>query len=234
VRAQNNTRLITFQGQTLRVRPAAGKAPRLLVLVHGLTGDENSMWVFVRNFPEGYWIVAPRAPHATLLPEGGYSWRSMEPGSPSEDQRLPSLADLLPGAQGLISLIDAYAAENDIESGPIDMIGFSQGGALINTVALLHPARIGRAGILSSFVPANADALLEERPLKGKLFFVAHGSLDEKVEIKYARKSVELLEKAGAEVMFCEDQVGHKVSAHCLRALESFFVKGVPSRGTGA
>jgi predicted esterase len=32
-----------------------------------------------------------------------------------------------------------------------------------------------------------------------------------------------LLESAGADVTFCEDEVGHKVSAHCLHALEDFF-----------
>ena len=176
------------------------------------------------TFPKNYWMVAPRAPHATQLPEGGYSWRP-KPGSPGHDLGDPSIPDLLPAAEGLISLIDAYAAENNIDASQIDMIGFSQGGALTNTVALIHSERIRRVGILASFIPAGADTLLEERPLKGKQFFVAHGSLDERVKIEYARRSVELLEKAGAQVTFCEDEVGHKVSAHCLRALESFFAK---------
>jgi predicted esterase len=34
---------------------------------------------------------------------------------------------------------------------------------------------------------------------------------------------VSLLENAGAQVSFCEAEVGHKVSADCLRALQSFF-----------
>jgi predicted esterase len=56
-----------------------------------------------------------------------------------------------------------------------------------------------------------------------KSFFVAHGSLDEMVNIAYARQSVQLLEAAGAQVTFCEDEVGHKVSAGCLRGLQAFF-----------
>jgi predicted esterase len=31
-----------------------------------------------------------------------------------------------------------------------------------------------------------------------------------------------LLEKAGAQVTYCEGEVGHKVSADCLRALKEF------------
>jgi hypothetical protein len=34
---------------------------------------------------------------------------------------------------------------------------------------------------------------------------------------------VELLERADAKVTYCEDEVGHKVSVTCLRALESYF-----------
>jgi predicted esterase len=225
VLAQSNTQLITFQKRTLRIRPATGKTPRLLVLVHGLTGDENSMWVFAKNFSEDCWIVAPRAPHSAELAGGGYSWRPLQPGLPGEEQNTPTIEELRPAAEMLILLMDAYTDENHIQAGQFDMIGFSQGGALTNTIALLHPERIRRAGVLAGFIPMNAGALIQERPLKGKPFFVAHGRLDERVMIQYARESVEMLEAAGARVTFCEDEVGHKVSANCLRALEDFFSK---------
>ena len=38
-----------------------------------------------------------------------------------------------------------------------------------------------------------------------------------------ARQLIESLEKAGALITFCEAEVGHKVSADCLRGLEGFF-----------
>ena len=61
------------------------------------------------------------------------------------------------------------------------------------------------------------------RVLAGKHFFVAHGTQDNLVPVERARESIELLEQAGAQVTFCEAEVGHKVSADCLRGLESFF-----------
>jgi phospholipase/carboxylesterase len=216
---QNNSELISFHDWTLRVRPTKGKAPRLLLLLHGWTGDENSLWVFVRNFSEDYWIVAPRAPYSSGQSAGGYSWRALR----SENQGWPSLDDLRPSAKALIPLIDAYSAENNLDSSRFDVMGFSQGAALTNTLALLHPERIRRAGILAGFLPAGAEPFLQGRPLKGKSFFVAHGRSDETVKIEYARQSVKSLEMAGADVIYCEDDVGHKVSAHCLRGLEDFF-----------
>lgn len=217
MRAQSDTQLTTFRGWTLRIHPSAQQGPRLLLLIHGWTGDENSMWVFVRNFPSDYWIVAPRAPFATE--PSGYSWREMQGGS----RRPPGIEDLRAAAAGLIELADTYAAENGFAVNQFDVIGFSQGGALTNTLALLFPERVGRAAVLAGFVPSGAEALIETHPLTRKPIFVAHGSLDEMVNIDDARRSIQLLERAGAQVTFCEDEVGHRVSAGCLRALQAFF-----------
>jgi len=124
----------------------------------------------------------------------------------------------------LIALVDDYAAQNQIDASQFDVIGFSQGAALTNVVALLYPERVRRAGVLVGFLPAESESLIEKRPLNGKPFFVAHGTLDEMVKIEDARQSVELLERAGAQVTYYEEEVGHKLGANGLRALEEYFV----------
>jgi predicted esterase len=43
------------------------------------------------------------------------------------------------------------------------------------------------------------------------------------VPIDRARASIKILEEAGAQVTYCEDEVGHKVSVTCLRSLKQFF-----------
>ena len=212
-----DTELITFNKWTLRVRTASRQSARLLLLLHGWTGDENSMWVFVRNFPRDYWIVAPRGPHVTE--PNGYSWRVLQ----AARRNWPSLEDLWPAADSLIALIDDYAVQNQVAVHQFDVIGFSQGGALTNTIALLYPERVRRLGVLSGFLPEGYEALVENRSLNGKPVFVAHGTLDEMVNIEYARRSVAELERAGAHVTYCEDEIGHKLSANNLRALEAFF-----------
>jgi predicted esterase len=102
-------------------------------------------------------------------------------------------------------------------------MGFSQGAAMSNLLAFLYPQRIRKTGILAGFVPGGLEALVSKRPLDGKLFFVTHGTKDEMVTIDRARASISLLEQAGAKVTYCEDEVGHKVSVTCLRALREFF-----------
>ncbi len=209
--------LVTFDSWTLRVHPAAETPARLLLLVHGWTGDENSMWVFARNFPPRYYMLAPRAPRAAE--DKGYTWRAPRPGT----HGAPTLEDFRPAAEALIRLVDAYAPTVRVDAAQFDVMGFSQGAAVTNALALFYPSRIRKAGVLAGFMPLESESVIAQRPLEGKPFFVAHGTQDELVTVDKARLSIEALERAGARVTYCEAEVGHKVSADCLRALEKFF-----------
>lgn len=213
----NNTTLITFNDWTLRIRESLHPHPRLLLLLHGLTGDENSMWVFTKDLPSHYWMIAPRATHSAE--PFGYSWRPR----PSLDFGAPSLEQLTPAAEVLIRLVDEYQASTKIDASTFDVMGFSQGAVMSNLLAFLYPGRIRKAGILAGFVPSGLEALVTKRPLEGKPFFVTHGTKDDMVPIERARASMALLEQAGAKVTYCEDEVGHKVSVTCIRALKDFF-----------
>ena len=212
-----NTQLVEFEDWVLRIRPATHKPARLLLLLHGYTGDENSMWVFARDLPSHYWMVAPRAPHFTE--PGGFSWRPPQPGTFGR----PSLDQLRDSAEALIALVDAYSAPAGLDASTFDVMGFSQGAAMSNLLAFLYPDRIRKLGILAGFVPSGLEELVAQRPLAGKPFFITHGTKDEMVTIDRARASIALLEQAGAQVTYCEDEVGHKVSVTCLRALRDFF-----------
>ena len=150
---------------------------------------------------------------------GGYSWRTLHPGT----WGLPTLSDLKPAADSLIRLVDDLSASIGVDAAQFDVAGFSQGGALTNVLTLLYPQRIRKAAVLAGFMPGGTDDLLAQRVLNDKPFFVAHGTQDDLVPLERARRSVGLLKQAGAQVTFCEAEVGHKVSADCLRGLETFF-----------
>jgi len=212
----NNTSLIEFQDWTLRIHESEHSSPRLVLLIHGLTGDENSMWVFARDLPKRYWMIAPRAPH-TAEPFG-YSWCAVHHGTSGR----PSFEGLLPAAEALIRLVDEYQASVGIDASVFDVMGFSQGAAMSSVLAFLYPERIRKIGILAGFVPSGFDAYMQNHPLNGKKIFVAHGTKDDMVPVDRARESMEILKRAGAEITYCEDEVGHKVSLNCVRALRAY------------
>ncbi len=216
MQAATNTELIEFNGWTLRTRISESTSPRLMVLIHGWTGDENSMWVFTRGLSPDYWMMAPRAPYPADTT--GFSWRLPQ----SETFGRPSLEMLRPSVDGLIRLIDEYSASVKVDAAQFDLMGFSQGAVMVNLVGMLYPHRVRKMGALAGFVPSGLDQVISTQPLAGKHIFIAHGTRDQMISVERARESIALLEQAGAQVTYCEDEVGHKLSANCLRALETY------------
>lgn len=210
------TELIEFDGWTLRTKNSTAQIPKLLVLIHGWTGDENSMWVFARKLAPQYWMIAPRAPYPAE--PSGFSWRPPQP----ELFGRPSLEALKPSVEALIRLIDEYAASVKLDARQFDAVGFSQGGAMVNALGALYPQRVRKMGVLAGFVPYQMEEIIQSKPLVGKNIFVAHGTQDEMVTIKRAYASMDLLKQAGATVTYFEDAIGHKMSASGVKALKEY------------
>lgn len=208
-----NTTLANLEDWTYRFLPPETPSRRLLLLLHGWTGDENSMWVFARNFPRDAWMLAPRAPFQA--PSGGYSWREHVETSASID-------DLRASADGLLHFLDGWGVANQVDTDSFDVVGFSQGAAMAGMLALLHPRRVRKLAMLAGFLPHGAQDLLPPSSSFKKQIFVAHGRQDLMISVERARHAVSLFEQAGAQVEYCEADVAHKVSAECLRALAEY------------
>ena len=102
-------------------------------------------------------------------------------------------------------------------------MGFSQGAALAYSLTLTHPEKVDKLAGISGFFPELQNGALLDGALKGKKVFVAHGLRDEMVPVDKARQVVKTLKKSGAEVTYCEEDVGHKLSSGCFRGMDEFF-----------
>jgi phospholipase/carboxylesterase len=187
---------------------------RLLLLLHGWTGDENSMWIFSSRLPKNYLLLAPRGLVSTPL--GGYGWQS------TSAQAWPRASDFKPAIDAVIRLVDSIEfPELDLTS--FDLMGFSQGAALAYAIALTYPEKIIKIAGLSGFLPEGLDLEISRGALKGKKIFVAHGRQDEIVPVSEARQVVQGLKDANAEIVYCEEDVGHKLSSGCFRGMVAYF-----------
>jgi phospholipase/carboxylesterase len=211
--------IITINGWVMRIRRVVGTGPfPVILLLHGWTGDENSMWVFESRMPGETLMIAPRGLYPTKT--NGYSWH-MDINKP-----WPWINDF----QSAVEKIFIEISESNFPAGDfskLHLVGFSQGSALVYSMAILHPERISSIAGLSGFLPDGAYSRLEPGRLKGLPAFIAHGTDDERVPVELARKSVQVLQDSGANVTYCEDTVGHKLSAKCFRGLEAFMHKQV-------
>ncbi len=190
--------------------PIDHEPDNLLLLLHGWTGDENSMWIFDSRIPENYRVISPRGIFNT--PIGGFGWQD------NKVNGWPKATDFQAAVEALLDLVDSLA----LPDRTFDLMGFSQGAALAYVIGLIHPERIGKLAGLSGFLPDGLENNIATIPFQGKKVFVAHGKKDEMVPIAMAQHVVQTLKKAGADVSYCEDDVGHKLSSGCFRGLGKY------------
>lgn len=208
--------MLDVNGWTLQVRRPDGPAPhRLIVMLHGLTGDENAMWVFAARLPKDVCLLAPRGLYRSSL--GGYSWQN----GPEAD----SAAELDDFRESIEALQHLLAPENfpDLQLDQIGLVGFSQGAALSYCLALSDPGRLKTLAGLSGFLPRGAERLATDRAMGGKTVFMAHGTQDDMAPFARAQHARQVFEEAGAQVIFCTDDVGHKLSSGCFRGLQEYY-----------
>lgn len=214
------------QGWTVRYQPPEHdlNAP-VILLLHGWTGDEKVMWIFTRALAGRFWLFAPRAPIA--VPSGGYAWL------PHGEQRWPALQEFQPIVDQLLPALDRWSERVNLpvmsRLKPFHLMGFSQGAAMSFAVTAYYPARTAKVAALAGFFPRSSmdtnqdEGQLLKSAYAGRSVYMAHGKQDEIVPVSMAVEAKNKLEHSGASVTFCESEVGHKMSAGCLRGLEEFF-----------
>lgn len=207
----NEPYLIEENGWTVRVRqPDNPTNPRTLLMLHGWTGDETVMWIFAGKISRNTWLFAPRGP---IQAETGYAWLPHTGG-------WHALDEFAAPAGLLMEAFQEWASEAGAPIETFDVMGFSQGAAMAYAMAALYPDRVQRVVALAGFLPRDSQGRYQA--LNGKPIYVAHGSEDTTIPVKMAQEAVQTLQAAGADVAYCESNVGHKLSANCLRGLETF------------
>jgi phospholipase/carboxylesterase len=222
VKDKNKTTTIHQNGWVVRVTPPADRLnSRLLLMLHGWTGDETSMKVFYREVPPNHWIIAPRG----IIPaeETGYGWVSHRPG------REATLELFLEVVDQLRSNIKQWIEQLEINPQPMELIGFSQGAALALAYALKYPLELRSVACISGFLPYLPTEFHPSDEIRNIRFFIAHGIQDDIVEIERARETKRFLSKWGAICSYCEDNVGHRISAACFQKLGEFLKMEAPN-----
>jgi len=201
--------LTSKSGILYRIREGEAKLKPMVIMLHGLGGDENSMWVLEHVLPTGGSIVAPRA----LFPmdERGFSWVDDTPHG------WPSKEDFQPAVEALKNFIGEFEAEIGLNHDELIFMGFSQGAALAFAAAA-NPSLTPKAVIAAAgFLPEGDFSNLEGLPI-----FWGHGAKDKWIPIEYARRDSQILKDVGARIHFCEADVGHKIGTECLKGLEGW------------
>lgn len=199
----------TKGGLTYLYRAVDGKPSASIVMLHGLGGNETSMWAFENAVPNDAFVVTPRA----LFPLGAesYSW------VPPRSSGWANLEDFRPSVQAIEKMLEGLEHESQVDRNRLILMGFSQGAALAFALANQSDLKPIAMIVASGFIPKG-----DLTGLRDISVFWGHGSHDEWIPIARAKRQAKRLTDMGLSVNFCETDVGHKLGLECLEGLRKW------------
>jgi phospholipase/carboxylesterase len=201
-----------------RERPSDGEPSGLLILHHGRGADEHDLMPVADALdPERQLhVVTPRAPLTVAGWPGNHWYRVPRVGFPDADSFHASYA-LLGEFHDELWRRTGVAPERTV------LGGFSM-GAVMSYALGLGGDRPAPAGILafSGFIPTvqGWQASLSDRV--GSRVFIAHGRIDQVIDVEFARSARTQLLAGGLDVDYREFSGGHQIDPAQLPAARAW------------
>jgi phospholipase/carboxylesterase len=177
-----------------RVREPAPLAPTaLLVLLHGVGGNETNLAALAAGIDPGTLVVLPRGP--LELGADQYAWFRVA-FTAAGPQIVASEAEQSRGT--LIAFVGQLQAAHGIPARRTAIAGFSQGGILSASVALSAPDSVRGFAVLSGRILPELEPVIAPRErLAGLAGLVAHGVDDTKLPVSWAQRADAWLTQLG-------------------------------------
>jgi phospholipase/carboxylesterase len=198
-----------------QVREPEGEPDGALVLFHGRGADELDLYPLIDMLdPDKHLLgVTPRGPLS--FPPGGAHWYALhEVGYPDRETFLATYRDVG-------EWLDGFLEERGIGHDRTVLGGFSQGAVMAYSFALRQGRPRPTAVIaLSGFIPSvNGFELdLTEIPPVA----IGHGTFDPVISVEFGRRARQLLEEAGASVLYREYPLSHAIDPRFLVEVQAW------------
>ncbi|MDQ2695862.1 MAG: alpha/beta hydrolase [Pseudomonadota bacterium] len=199
---------------TVEINPP-GAAQASVIWMHGLGADAHDFGPVVPALglpaQAGVRFVFPNAPMLPVTVNGGMIMRAWYDVLSID---LPQRED----SRGIAASADAVRAliENEqargVASGRIVLAGFSQGGAMALHAGLRHPQRLAGILALSAYIPLARQLHAGRHEANAGIpVFIAHGSRDGVIPLRYGRAAAEELRALGHDVEWRVYPMAHEV-----------------------
>ena len=189
-----------------------------IIAIHGRGADENDLVPILLALElSNIVLVTPRAPFA--FPYGGYAWYNLG------EEEIPDPETFRTSLTLFRKFVDEVKAAYPVDSERLILLGFSQGTVMAYATAFLDPPEFRGIAALSGYVPHRSGLPLQLSKLTSFPVFISHGSNDMMMPVRLGRESAELLNRAGADVTYCEYLMGHEVTEEVIHDLKKWMRK---------
>jgi phospholipase/carboxylesterase len=176
-----------------KLQPPPTRPASLLVLLHGVGGNESNLAALGAEAGSDTLVVLPRGP-ITLGPDA-FGWFRVA-FSGNGPQIVASEADA--SRRTLIDFIGQLQQVHGIDAAHTVVAGFSQGGILSASVALTAPERVAAFAVLAGRILPELEPLLASpQPLAALRGYIAHGTRDDKLPLSWAQRADDWLTRLG-------------------------------------
>ena len=197
--------------------PAPAKPTKLLVLLHGVGGNETNLLNLADGIDPETLVVLGRGPLQMGGP--GFAWFRVNftangpQISPEEAERSRTL---------LITLLQQLQQQHGIAPDQAVIAGCSQGGIMSASVGLSSPESVRGFGLLSGRILPELEPVIASKVRMSALkAFLSHGEQDTTLPVHWAHRSDALLTQLGVQHALRLYTMDHGVSA----AMHADFVK---------
>lgn len=191
------------------LQPAPPKPVSLLVLLHGVGGNEGNLAALGAETSGDTLVVLPRGPIA-LGPQAFGWFRVAFTGQ--GPQIVASEAEA--SRRALIDFVGQLQQAHGVDAAHTVVAGFSQGGILSASVGLSAPERVAGFAVLAGRILPELEAQLADAPRLSMLRgYIAHGTHDDKLPVSWAQRAGDWLDRLGVAHETKLYPTGHELGA---------------------
>ena len=188
----------------------------MVVVMHGRGADAADLYDLAPAIDRGngYRYIFPNAPKPWEAAPGmtvGFTWFDGWP---------PVGSSLVESRKLLLEFVDSITEKYPTPPGKLVIAGFSQGGLMSLDAGLRYEKPL--AGIVAMSGGLFEEDLAHLRSRKDLPVLLVHGTVDEVVPVKAARRARHVLEEHGLQPEYHEFPMAHQVTAESIDVVADF------------
>lgn len=194
--------------------------PPLLILLHGVGSNENSLFQLADYLDEDYMIISARAPFTKS--QGSYKWYDVDfsTGAP-----VINAVQAEESRKIVLQFIEDLKQIHQFDEKKVFVGGFSQGAIMSYSIGLTRPDKVAGIITLSGRMLQEVKPIIAKKGLNQLKALLIHGKGDNVLPIHYARTAKEYLISKAIMTDYYELELGHSINEKVIQLFNQWLQK---------